>query len=163
MHPAVCKVEAQPSLPSTLVPTPVHHGCSLVLCSLDAADLGIPVPQAQSLGGLGGEAAFSLIPLCSAPPGLCTFLLKRKVWFSKPRIPAKCLCCAYMQTRTWGCGLPGIIPKCVPQDGQCLVSSDILSPLDNIYSLALYCCTNDGSELFEGESMGWRGKLNSSW
>lgn len=52
---------------------------------------------------------------------------------------------------------------CVLQEGQCLVSSDILSPLDNIYSLALYCCTNDDSELFEGESMGCRGKLNSSW
>ena len=53
---------------------------------------------------------------------------------------------------TWGCGRPGIIPACVLQEGQCLVSSDILSPLGNIYSLALYCRTNDGSELFEGQA-----------
>ena len=51
-----------------------------------------------------------------------------------------------MQTDTWGCGRPGIIPKCVLQDGQCLVSSDVLSPLDNtlwpftaVLTMALSC------------------------
>ena len=145
---------AHPS-PSRLLSGPLFTGCG---------QPRHPCPTGTVAGGgAGGEAAFSLIPLCSAPPGLCTFLLKGKLWFSKPHIPAKSVCCAYMQTDTWGCGRPGIIPKCVLQDGQCLVSSDVLSPLDNIYSLALYCCTNDGSELFEGESMGCRGELNSSW
>lgn len=55
-----------------------------------------------------------------------------------------------MQTDTWGCGCPGIIPKCVLQDGQCLVSSDILFsfgqyftlwPFTSVLTMALSCLT----------------------
>lgn len=53
------------SLPSTLVPTPVCHGQSLVLQLLhpqDAADPGASVPQAESLWG---GCTFPLISLIS--------------------------------------------------------------------------------------------------
>ena len=55
MHPAVCKVETQPSLPSTLAPTPVHHSYSLVLgCSQPRH----PCPTGRVTGGAGGRLPF---------------------------------------------------------------------------------------------------------
>lgn len=48
--------------------------------------------------------------------------------------------------------------------GPCLGSSDILSILwTTLILLSFYWCTNNGAELFEGETLGSRGKLNSSW
>ena len=143
MHPAVCKVEAQPSLPRILVPTPVHHGCSLVLQPLhplDVADPGAPVPQA---GSLWGGCIFLHPSLISAlhHRAYVPRCLKAKFCSQTPTSQQN-LYVAYMPRDIWGCGHLqchlGLIPKCVLRDGAVFGElRHTFYSLDNIYPLAL--------------------------